>query len=208
MSALIWRLLKPSGMPKNGLVWRIFPMKTLSKTEVETIISQGKVLIEQEINYIIDVLQKEHPGVHRVIYGEPSDTIAFINKDMADLYLELSFDVVWLFYKAFGKLPTVQDNEEAWVKKKLSLLDAELKSLSKEFQMNGNFRNALQERFVTKSLNSEIQLALLQYLEKEVRKYVSFNKERSEASLLTTNLLFVLVRLFGDLYALKPIKMT
>jgi hypothetical protein len=207
MSTFIWRLLKPSGMPKNELAGRIFSMKTFSKTEVETIISQGKALIEHEINYIINILQKEHPGVHRVIYGEPPDTIAFINKDMADLYLELSFDVVWLFYKAFGKPPTVQDNE-AWVKKKLSLLDAELKSLSKEFQMNGKFRNALQERFVAKSLNSEIQLALLQYLENEVRKYVSFNKERSEASLLTTNLLFVLVRLFGDLYALKPTKMT
>ena len=177
-------------------------MKILKQKEVEDIISRGKKASEHEITAILDELEKEHPGVYRVIYGEPSDTIATVNKDMANLYLDLSFDVVWVFKKAFGKLPVVND-EEKWVFRKLSLIDAELKALTKKIPMNDKFRTNLQERFINTSFGINIQLELLQYLENEVTKYASFNKKRATAIYLTNNLLFVLVRLMGDLYKLK-----
>ncbi len=180
-------------------------MRILKQREVEDIISRGKKAPEYKITAILDEFQKEHPGVYRVIYGEPSDAIATINKDMANLYLELSFDVVWVFTEAFGKPPEV-NNEERWVLSKLSLLDAELKSLTKEVPMSDKFRRNLQERFVKRSFGSKIQLELLQYLENEVTKYASFYKKRATASHLTTNLLFVLVRVMGDLYNLRAAK--
>ena len=179
-------------------------MNILKQKEVEDIISRGKKAPEHEITAILDELEKEHPGVYRVIYGEPSDAIATVNKDMANLYLDLSFDVVWVFKEAFGKPPEVT-NEEQWVFKKLSLIDAELKSLTKEIPMNDKFRRKLQERFIQTSFESKIQLELLQYLDNEVTKYASFNKKRPTASHLTNNLLFVLVRLMGDLYKLKAV---
>ncbi len=46
-------------------------------------------------------------------------------------------------------------------------------------------------------------MELLKYLENEVIKYASFKKERVFATHVTTNLLFVIVRLMGDLYSLK-----
>ena len=141
-------------------------------------------------------------GVYRVIYGEPSDVIATVNKDMSDLYLNLSFDVIWVFKEQFGKPPYVND-EEQWVLAKLSLIDAELKSIVKEVQMNNKIRRNLQKRFVKSSLESKIQLGLLQYLEHEVTKYASFDKDRAVASHLTKHLLFVLVRLMGELYSLE-----
>ena len=177
-------------------------MRVLEQREVEGIISQGKKAPEYEITAILNELEKEHPGIYRVIYGEPSDAIATVSKDMADLYLELSFDVVWVFRKAFGKPPEV-NNEEQWVFRKLSLIDAELKSITKEVSMNDKFRKNLQERFVKTSFGSKIQLELLQYLENEVTKYASFDKKRAIASHLANNLLFVLVRLMGDLYKLR-----
>lgn len=180
-------------------------MRILKKGEVEDIISRSRKAPEYEITAVLDELEKEHPGVYRVIYGEPSDAIATINKDMANLYLDLSFDVVWVFKEAFGKPPEV-NNEEQWVLSKLSLLDAELKSLTKEIPMSDNFRKNLQERFVKRSFGSKIQLELLQYLENEVMKYASFDKKRATASQLTTNLFFVLVRLMGDLYNLREAK--
>lgn len=180
-------------------------MRILGQREMEDIISRGRIAPEYKITAILDELEKEHPEVYRVIYGEPSDAIASFNKDMANLYLDLSFDVVWVFEEAFGKLPEV-NNEERWVLSKLSLLDAELKSLTKEVPMNDKFRGNLQERFVKRSFGSKIQLELLQYLESEVTKYASFDKKRVTANLLTTNLLFVLVRLMGDLYNLRAAK--
>ena len=174
-------------------------MRIIEKIKVEEIIAKGRKASEQEITAMLDELEEKHPNVYRMIYGEPSDDIALISKEMAELYLDLSCDVIWFFSYAFGKLPKVV-NEEEWVTKHLSLIDAELKSLTHEIPMNSKFRRNLQERFVRRSLESKIQLELIQHLENEVIKYASFKRSRNRGILLTNNLLFVLVRLLGDLY--------
>jgi uroporphyrinogen-III decarboxylase len=122
-----------------------------------------------------------------------------INKDMANLYLDLSCDVIWVFNSAFGRLPEVE-NEEKWVLDHLSQIDAELKSITEEIPMNSMFRKNLQERFVKRSVEAKVQFDLLHYLEGEVVKYASFKKARKKAISVTNNLLFVLVRLLGDLH--------
>ena len=49
-------------------------------------------------------------------------------------------------------------------------------------------------------------MQLLRYIENQVEHYASFNRKRGKAIQLTKNLLFVLVRLFGDQYTLKQAK--
>ena len=80
----------------------------------------------------------------------------------------------------------------------LSLIDAELKSLTTKVPMNKRFRDKLQERFAKRATNTHVQLELLKYLEEAVAKYASFKKQRARAVHLTNNFLFVLVRLMGD----------
>lgn len=174
-------------------------MRILDGIEIEKIISNGRLISEQKITAMLDELEIKHPGIYRVIYGEPSDGIALINKEMAELYIDLSFDVICFFINAFGELPVVND-EEQFVFKKLSLIDAELKSLTNEIPMNSKFRKTLQERFVQRCFEASIQLELMQYLEVKVVRYASFKKKRKKAIRITSNLLFVLVRLMGDLY--------
>ncbi len=176
-----------------------------TQNQLEAIMSLGKVLPDNKITEILDELQNKQPSIYRFIYGEPSDTINLLNNDMAKLYLDLSFDVVWFFRNKFGKPPVVTDHE-AWATKKIALLDAELKSLTNEIPMDDKFRSNLQKRFVKRSLESSIQMQLLQYIENQVEHYASFNRKREKAIQLTRSLLFVLVRLFGDLYTLKQAK--
>jgi hypothetical protein len=145
-------------------------MRILDQIEVENTISQGRLAPEQEITAMLDELETKHPAISRVIYGEPSDAISDIPKEMADLYLDLSCDVIWLFIKAFGKVPEI-DNEEQRVARDLSLIDAESKALTAEIPMNSTFRYNLQNRFVKRGFEAKIQLNLLQYLEIEVEKY-------------------------------------
>jgi hypothetical protein len=177
-------------------------MRILNQKEVEAIVTRGRKAPEYEITAILDELEIKHPQVYRLIYGEPSDALATVNKDMANLYLDLSCDVVMVFREAFGKIPEIT-SEEHWVLKKLSLIDAELKSLTNEIPMEDKFRTNLQERFVESSFESKIQLEVLRYLESEVMNYASFNKKRAIASHFTNSLLFVLVRLMGELYMVK-----
>ena len=172
--------------------------------QLEAIMSLSNDLPGHEITEILDNLENKQPSIYRFIYGEPSSAIKELNRDMANLYMDLSFDIVWFFQNKFGKLPELVDEE--WVIKKFSLLDAELKSLTNEIPMNDKFRSNLQERFVKRSLDSSIQMKLLEYIENQVNHYVSFNQKREKASQITKNLLFVLVRLFGDLYMLKQKK--
>ncbi len=176
-----------------------------TQNQLEAIILQGKILPDNKIAKILDDLQNKQPSIYRFIYGEPSDIINLSNTDMAKLYLDLSFDVVWFFRNKFGKIPVITDHE-SWTTKKIALLDAELKSLTTEIPMDDKFRNNLQKRFVKRSLESSIQMQLLQYIENQVDHYASFNQKRKKAIQLTKNLLFVLVRLFGDLYRLKQAK--
>ncbi len=181
-------------------------MSIKEKDEIEVIMLRGRNLPDAGITEILDELQKEQPSIYRFIYGETSDVIGILNRDMANLYLDLSFDVVWFFRAKFGKPPIVADHE-SWTTNKLALLDAELKSLTNEIPMDDKFRSKLQERFVKRSLDTFIQMDLLKYLETQVEHFASFEKKREKAIEFTMNLLFVLVRLFGDLYALKhPIK--
>ncbi len=72
-----------------------------------------------------------------------------------------------------------------------------------DISMNDKLRLRLQERFVKRSLESGVQMDLLEILDTEVKKYASFKKERHAAIPLTNNLLFVIVRLMDDLYGKK-----
>ena len=176
-------------------------MKILSEHQTMDIISQGRSASEHVITTMLDEVERDHPGLYQFVYGEPSDAIAEINKDMAELYLDLSCDVLWFFMKAFGNPPTIGSAE--WTQYHVALIDSELKSLTDEIPMNGKIRQSLQDRFVKQSIDTNIQMELMTYLNNEVAKYASLKKARAKASQLTMNFLFVLVRLMGDLYSDK-----
>ncbi|MCX5873053.1 MAG: hypothetical protein NTY51_07435 [Deltaproteobacteria bacterium] len=177
-------------------------MRTLSKKEINQILTKGRRLSSLQITDILDDFQEDQPEVYQTIYGEPSDAIAEKNPDMASMFLELCFDVIWIYRNAFGKLPTVPVREEL-VLNSLSLLDLELKSFSDDITMDEAFRSSLQERFINRIVAAGIQIELLQHLDSEVRTYASFKQERSCAINMTYGLLFVVVRLMDDLYDKK-----
>jgi hypothetical protein len=160
---------------------------------------QGRMASEREITSMLDEFQEEQPEIYQAIFGELSDEIFEENSDMANLFLDLCCDIIWIYRKAFGKPPQTGTGEQS-VLDSLSLLDTELKSLLEDISMNEKLRLKLQERFVQRSIQAGIQMELLEVLDTEVKKYASFKKERQTAIELTHNLLFVIVRLMDDLY--------
>ena len=177
-------------------------MRPLSKKKINRMLAKGRTLSEQEITAILDEFQEKQPEIYQAIYGEPSDAIAEENPEMANIYLELCFDVIWIYRNAFGKPPVVPDRKQL-VLNALSLLAWELKSLSDEVLMDEAFRTNLQKRFIDRFIAAGEQIELLQYLDGEVRKYASFKRERSTVIDATNNLLFMVVRLMDDMYNKK-----
>ncbi len=121
-------------------------MRLLKENEVREILSQGRMLTNDEITSILDETEREQPEIYHVIYGEFSDPIAEINQDMSNLFLDLCFDIIWVFGKAFGKPPILTNGEDCVINK-IALLDTELKSLVDDIPMNEKFREKLQKRF-------------------------------------------------------------
>ena len=76
---------------------------------------------------------------------------------------------------AFGDPPSKARGTN-WFNEKVALLDAELKSLNNEYPINSKFKQRLNDRFVERSVDSVIQLELLQHLDEQVKNYASFCK--------------------------------
>ncbi len=178
-------------------------MKT-TKTKRGKHRSDGKLLSDGEMTDILDDFENEQPEIYHAIYGMFSDSIAEKNRDMANLFLDLCFDIIWIYRKAFGKPPILKNGAE-WMINALSILDAELKSLSENNPMNESSKSKLRTRFFKRSRDSAIQMEILEYLESEVVKYASFKKDRLAAIETTNNFLFVVTRIMAELYCRKEL---
>jgi hypothetical protein len=174
-------------------------LRVLSRHEINNILRESKMLPEKHVTFILDEFESDHPEIYQAIFGDLSDGVAEINQDMADLFLDLCFDIIFIYRNAFGKLRKIS-NEEQWMMHSMSLLDAELKAISEDIPMERSLRNRLQKRFIKRIVESGIQMDLLNHLNTEVTKYASFNKKRQPAIYVTNNLLFVVVRLMDALY--------
>ncbi len=174
-------------------------MRALSKNEVARFVQDGRKLSEKEGTAILDRFEINQPLMYQAIFGELSDGIAEENLDMANLFLDLCFDIILVYKIAFGSVPA-KSKDKDWFNEKVALLDAELKSLNNEEPMSSKFKQRLSNRFVERSIEAGIQLELLQHLDEQVRNYASFKPSRKKAIHVTNNLLFVVVRLMDDIY--------
>jgi hypothetical protein len=177
-------------------------MRPLSRKEIDRILGKGRILPEQEVAAILDEFQEKQPEMCVAIYGEPPDAIAEENSEMAGIYMELCFHIIWIYRSAFGNPPVVPDGEKL-VLNALSLLDLELKSLSDDVQMEDTLRSNLQKRFIRRAAEAGVQIELLEYLDREVRKYASFKRKRRASIDLTNIFLFMVVHLMDELYNTK-----
>jgi hypothetical protein len=175
-------------------------VRALSKNEVAGLIQDGRKLSEKEGTDILDQFEKNQPQMYQAIFGKLSDGIAEENPDMANLFLDLCFDIILIYKIAFGNAPAKLRDKE-WFNEKVALLDAELKSLNTEEPMSSKFKQRLSKRFVRRSIEAGVQLELLQHLDEQVRNYASFKHSRKKAIHVTNNLLFVVVRLMDDIYS-------
>ena len=164
--------------------------------------TQAKMMSESEKHGVINDLDIEQPLLYKTIYEHMSISIAETNMGILKLFEELCFYIIFFYYTTFGDSPIIE-NEEKWLGDNLSLLDLELKALSEKNTMEFVFREQLLERLIKRSKNSETQLELHKYVNNKIQKYVSKNEVCTESVQLSTNLIFVIIRLMDELYKEK-----
>ncbi|WP_345193653.1 hypothetical protein [Kistimonas scapharcae] len=174
-------------------------MQAITSQDINTIAAASRILPETEGTALLDRFQDRQPQFYEAIFGELSDAIAEDSFDMANLFLDLCFDIIFLYHRTQGEIPK-QPEDERWLEVKMALLDAELKSLVPGNAMNGNLTASLNDRFVDRCRAAGTPLALLAHLDEQVCQYASFDPSRPRAIPLVNNLLFVVVRLMDDIY--------
>ena len=176
-------------------------MKPVTRQDVDDIVQWGRSLSEEQGTRLLDHFEK-HQSLN-AIFGVLSDAIGEVNIDMANLFLDLCFDIVLVYHRVLGDAPQEPENTR-WLESKMALLDAELKSLSPQSTMDSQLSSTLNERFVERCKESGTPLGLLNYLDDQVLHYASFNSARIPAIALTNNLLFIVVRLMDSIYEYQP----
>ncbi len=174
-------------------------MQSLTQVDVDTIIQYGRGIPDNQCTQLLDLFEKNQSQLYQAIYGEFSDAIAVVNRDMANLFLDLCFDILLVYTQTVGDIPH-QLHDDNWLESKMALLSAELQSLSPEAPMNPKVKSSLNDRFVERCISSGTPFALLSYLDFQVHHYASFDPARCGAISLTNNLLFTVVRLIDSIF--------
>ncbi len=182
-------------------------MKPVTRQDVDEIVQWGRSLSEEQATRLLDHFEDHQGQLYNAIYGELSDAIAEDSVDMANLFMDLCFDVVLVYHRILGDVPK-EPEDARWLGSKMALLDAELQSLSPESTMDSKLTSTLNERFVERCKEAGTPMALLDYLDEQVSHYASFDPARAPAIALTNNLLFVVVRLMDSLYEYQPESLT
>lgn len=88
-----------------------------------------------------------------------------------------------------------------WLEKQTLLLDAELQSFIKDTHMDNKIRSKLQDRFASRVIKDNPQMGLVDFMNAAIDDFASENTSRGSAIKTTQRMIFIVIRLFGNLYS-------
>lgn len=176
-------------------------MRELSEQELYQALDYAKSINEETGEKILEQFQNEQTALAQTIFGIFPQAIAEENEEMSYLFMELCFDVLCVFQKAFGPLPSQNEMDVDWLEKQAVLLDAELQSLIKDKHMDCKIRSKLQDRFVSRVIKDSPQMGLINFMNAAIDDFASESISRVPAIKTTQTMIFIVIRLFGNLYS-------
>jgi hypothetical protein len=176
-------------------------MHELTERELYQTLEYARSLDQNAGRRILEQFQFDQFALTQTIFGILPAIIAEQNQDMANLFMDLCFDVICIYQKAFGQMPLQKDMDPDWLEKQAMLLDAELQSLMTDKHMDEKFREKLQDRLRQRSLDETGQRGLVDFMNAAIDDFASENPVRVPAIKTTQTMIFVVIRLFNNLYS-------
>jgi len=134
-------------------------MHELTERELYQALEYAKSIDEENGKRILSQFEADQPMLFQTIFGIFPTIIAEQNQDMAHLFMDLCFDVICVYQKAFGETPKFVD-DPSWMERQAILLDTELLSLMRNQPIDEMTRKKLQDRFVKHNEN-QVQIGLI-----------------------------------------------
>ena len=176
-------------------------MHELTDQELYQALAYAKSIDEVAGRKIIEQFQLEQSALAETIFDLFPAVIAEENESMSFLFMDLCFDVLCVYQKAFGPLPSQQELAVDWLEKQAMLLDVELQALIQDKVMDARIRSKLQDRLLQRSLQETLQMGLVNYMNAAIDDYASENTSRVSAIKTTQTMIFIVIRLFSNLYS-------
>jgi hypothetical protein len=176
-------------------------MHELTERELYQALEYAKSIDEETGSKIIERFQLDQTALAQTIFGIFPSVIAEQNEEMSFLFMDLCFDVLCVFQKAFGPLPSQNDMDFEWLEKQAVLLEAELQSLITDRHMDEKIRKKLQGRLINRIVEDTPQIGLTNFLNEAIDDFASGDPSRISAVQVTQAMNLVVVRLFSNLYS-------
>lgn len=176
-------------------------MHELIDRELYQALEYAKSIDEDTGRQIIEQFQLEQTALAQTIFGIFPDVIGEENQEMSYLFMDLCFDVLCVFQHAFGPLPSQNEMDLDWLEKQAVLLDAELQSLINDKYMDDKIRSKLQKRFLNRVIKDNPQIRLANFMNAAIDDFASENPSRVSAIKITQTMIFIVIRLFNNLYS-------
>jgi NTP pyrophosphatase (non-canonical NTP hydrolase) len=127
-------------------------------------------------------------------------------QNLAQHFADLAFDVLCVYQKAFGKMPQTFEDNNSWMESQAMLLDKELAPLLTSSHVNDKAAKKMREDFFKPKEGEFVQTGLVEFMNMAVDHFAEESGENYHASLLdlTKTMLFVVIRMFNNLYSLPP----
>ncbi|MDD5494111.1 MAG: hypothetical protein PHG36_05515 [Dehalococcoidia bacterium] len=176
-------------------------MHELTDRELYQALEYAKSIDEDAGRKIMEQFQLEQTALAQTIFGIFPTVIAEENQEMSYLFMDMCFDVLCVFQKAFGPLPSQNNIDIDWIEKHAVLLDAELQSLIKDKYMDDKIRSKLQDRFLNRVIKDNPQMGLVNFMNAAIDDFTSENPTQVPAIKTTQTMIFIVIRLFSNLYS-------
>ncbi|MGZ8942798.1 MAG: hypothetical protein ACXW00_08535 [Methylobacter sp.] len=176
-------------------------MHELAGGELYHALEYAKSIDEETGRKILEQFQLDQTALAQTIFGIFPAVIAEQNEDMSHLFMDLCFDIICVYEQAFGPLPSQKDMDLDWLEKQVMLLDAELQSLIADNHMDEKIREKLQDRLRQRSLDETGQKDLVNFMNAAIDDFASESPSRVPAIKTTQTMIFIVIRLFNNLYS-------
>ena len=163
-------------------------MREFTDKELYLGLEHARSLDEHAGRAILQAFQTEQPVLAQTILGEFPSIIAGQDQAMAQLFMDLVFDMLCTFRHAAGELPTQQTIGLAWLYEKAALVEAEMTAV-----MSGKAP-------VGSMFQTNEQPGLVDFMNACIDEHAAENITSEDAIQLAKTMVFVTVQLFCTIY--------
>ncbi|MDT4332066.1 hypothetical protein ACQE3E_21045 [Methylomonas sp. MED-D] len=163
-------------------------MREFTDKELYLGLEYAKSLDQNAGHTILTRFQNEQPVLAQTLFGVFPSLIAEQDQNVAHLFMDLVFDVICVFEKTSGTLPSQQTLGMAWLQEKAALVDAEMTAM-----MSGKPHSE-------SVFETDEQQGLVQFLHDCIDEYLAEHPAPGDAVRMIKTLIFVTVQLFCSLH--------